>query len=479
MAWRFRTAAVSAALLAVSSLGAAAPRTAQPGRSAALRPTLGASRALPGRFYGVNYDYAAAAEYASKGVIPKAVDTALKDLGPSVIRYPGGTGANYFLWQDGYYPTDIGKSHGLSFTLADLAAAWKASGAVPVIDLNVMTNQKACPISCQLAALEAAHKKYGLPVTKIELGNELYLPNANYEKAFPTAASYGRKVATDVLAVHKVFPKAVIAAVGTLLTGPREKGWNAAVLRAASKAEPGVLTMHQYLPFTAALTKDSQLPGLFEEVYGGEQHIINVINKLSRPLPVWVTEYNLRPKYPSSDKTPAQLAFAHALVVAGEDVLWPRVSRVTQVDYWTSLSPQAGKSGSGKPSTGGDYTGPTPTLTPAGLIGTWVDHAAAGATSARPVLFPHSAPKLGKSTDPALLGVQYRGGGSHRDILVNLSAHAETVTTGSAVPRGAVYQSASANPLAEIVFASGLHVTAKKKTGRTLVLPAYSVTYVG
>src|SRR5579875_2505587 len=87
---------------------------------------------LQGGFYGLNYDYAGAAEFKAE-----PVDPLLKDLEPGTLRWPGGTGADFFNWHIGK-PTK--NAHNFRFWLAALERAHRASGATPIFDLNVLAH---------------------------------------------------------------------------------------------------------------------------------------------------------------------------------------------------------------------------------------------------------------------------------------------------------------------------------------------------
>ena len=64
------------------------------------------------------------------------------------------------------------------------------------------------------------------------------------------------------------------------------------------------------------------------------------------------------------------------------------------------------------------------------------------------------------------------------EVLLNLNAQSATVAAGAAVPTNAPYHQASGDPVnpssaaSELLFTTGL-------VGRTITLPAYSITFVG
>jgi hypothetical protein len=204
-----RSAAVATAglVLSVGGYGAASAITTRAVTvKSAVTVRLGASRALPGGFFGINYDYGGASVYVKDSQVARQ----LAAIEPGTLRWPGGTGANYFQWRKGYPQPPSGEpcaaseceADGFHFTLADVAAAYRQSGAIPIFDLNIMTST----LAQQIDMLKAALHTYKLPVRYVELGNEFYLSRADYVRKFPTAEDYGNAVAADVKALHQAFP---------------------------------------------------------------------------------------------------------------------------------------------------------------------------------------------------------------------------------------------------------------------------------
>jgi len=430
---------------------------------------LGASRPLPRGFYGINYDYGGASVYVQDG--NGKVDSQLAAVKPGTLRWPGGTGANYFQWRDGYpvpetavpkgkkCPPSECEIDGFRFTLAVLAAAYRSTRATPIFDLNIMTST----LAQQIDMLKAARTADKLPVKYVELGNEFYLPMADYIKAFPTAAAYGKAVAADVKALHKAFPGVLVAAVGSSGTASaRAVGWNAGMLKVATGAgKPDAVTLHDHPTFDASLTT-GRLPALFTEAYTSAANISRASKEL-RGAPAWITEYGLSLR--STAANPAQLTYANALFEGAAAVLLAQqVSDAKLVNFWAAYSPN-------DPSA---YT--TSGLTPDGLAMSWLDDAAYGARTATRITFP-GGPVLATSGDPALVGESFSGG-TRGALLVNFSGSPVTVAAGNAIPTGARYCQATGNPVSQIPVAGKL-TFAHGTTGRALTLPRYSITVVG
>ncbi len=326
--------------------GASGARSARVPSTDPVTATVGAVSALPPAFFGVNFPYS---ELAKNGPATEAQrDDQLAALYPGTLRWPGGTDANYFRWQLGYPEPAGAKADGLGqvelngfiFSLWDLLAAYKATGAPPVFDLNLMTpvdTTNATRLADQVALLKQA-QGMGLPVRYVELGNEFYLSTADYEQRFPDATSYGQTVAYFVSGLHSAFPGVVVAAVGAFHQGTsREQSWNQAMLNAAALAHglPDAVTLHVYPKWTKPLRR-SELPAFFAQGYTTLTAINDVVHGFPDPTPVWVTEYNLYPQVTAS-RSPAQYSYAHALFVAEQELLLQGVTGVSLVDYWSSF----------------------------------------------------------------------------------------------------------------------------------------------
>ena len=440
--------------------------------SSQVAASLGHTHALPKGYFGINYDYGGATIYQNDS---SSVPRQLGALTPRTLRWPAGTGANYFQWQQGFpvavssggsgscAPPHEAQVDGFSFTLAKLAAATASTGAVPIFDLNVMS----ASLSDQIAMLHTAHDTYKLPIQYLELGNEFYLCNTDYVARFKTAQDYGQLVAKDVVTLHNQFPGALIAAVGSANSGTtREMTWNAGLLSAATgKGKPDVITLHDHPRFQQSLTVDG-LPTLFTEPYTSAAHLQNVSGTLSG-LPVWITEYSLSEGF--SLGNPAQRTYANALFEDEAAVLLTQtVKTATLIDYWSSFGPNLNYA----------YSGTNPTqLTPVGLAMKWLDQAAGGAGSVAPIVFS-GGPTLGTSGDSALVGDSFPSSAGRHELLVNLSGRAVAVASGAAIPSGATYQQVTGDPIAQIPAASQL-TPSSGTVGQTITLAPYSLTRVG
>ena len=474
---RHRAIAVAvlvAGALAAGSGSAMAVTSVRPPAAPAAAPItgrLGAGRSLPGDYLGTIFDYVGASQYGDPD--PKFYGQ-LAALEPGTLRYPGGTNANFFQWQAGL-PVDppagscvsSSTSSAFRFTLSDLLTAYNATKAPPIFDLNVMTSS----LSCQIKMLRRA-QQLDLPIRYVELGNEFYLNFDNYPAYFPTAADYGRTVASYVKAVHQDFPGALVAAVGSLgVSTAREQTWNQDMLDAARQAGglPDAITLHVY-PFDNTALTTSALPGLFSEPYTSLTSISSAVGRLPVARPTWLTEYNLRPKH-TPNSNPAQTSYAQALFAAEMSLLLTEhVPSAQLIDFWAAFGSNASYSYAGRAS--------DPPLTPGGLAQQLVDEAGHGATLTRPIIFT-GAPALEAGGRAALIGQSFTASPARREVLVNLSPQALTIKTGTAIPAGQAYEQVtySGSPAAQVAAASALTIN-HGTTGSSLSMPAYSIILV-
>ena len=163
---------------------------------------------------------------------------------PGFLRYPGGTVGNYWDWKTGWFLTEVNWTASnvawyaniekRPYTLSDFAIGVRATGATPVLSLNMLTSN----LSYQLAGLHAA-AALGLNVSVVELvschdiagiwvtffsrcqryrcgqANEMYESADDVVARFPTAADYAEEANAWARAVRSAFPRATVAVVGS------------------------------------------------------------------------------------------------------------------------------------------------------------------------------------------------------------------------------------------------------------------------
>jgi hypothetical protein len=384
----------------------------------------------------------------------QAFDAVLSTFAPGVIRYPGGTVANYWSWrsgwfQPGHWPGEPAQK--VNDSVPVFAAAIRAAAAVPLFDLNTVTYNGAVGSAAentvmlgqQMKLLKAA-SAHGLPVRMVELGNELYLngysnspPNPHqhdYADRFPTAADYANQMNPWIAAIHSAFPGAQVAAVGADANdvpglSQRRATWNAGILPLLVGED--AVTLHENLRVfdaTAAPAVVLAEPYLhFQQVKAHELALFK-----SYRLPVWITEFNM------GDLTPGRVfrgTWLHGLFVAEEALLFLADPAITHVDLNSTIGSAnfapifSNAHGFGK---SGPPTVPL-ALSAAGNTLAVIQAAFHRSARAQALAFSPS-PALGKTGAPALLGEALTTGSGTELVLVNLSARRLTLNLSAVLP---------------------------------------------
>jgi len=406
--------------------------------------------------------------YASFEVFSHA-DTGplLVALAPSTIRWPGGTEADFYDWHTGATTRKAGR---VPFTLSDLAAAYRATGAVPIFDLNVLTPANRTDPADQIAMLKQA-EKLGLPIDYVEVGNELYAGQPGFKEAYPDGTAYARTVSIYVKALHEAFPGVKVAADAIpFAVGQREKAWDAGLRAGVSGAgAPDAYIVHFYPNLDTSPFDSRKAALLFENVFSSIRALSSVVASFA-PTPVWLTEYNMRSPYEVFRKMgepPAEKTFAHELYNAAFAAMLLRVPGLSLVDNWTAFADGFY----------GAWQDPAaPHLTPGGQGVAMVDTAARGAISADPIPVLSAPPLVDR--EAGVIGERFvHPGGSLTALLVNLTPSEATVATSAWLRAGMLEEQVSGNPVAQMSTAPDPSQGSVGATG--LRLPPYSVTLVG
>ena len=143
----------------------------------------------------------------------------------------------------------------------------------------------------------SAAEQLGMPIRRIELGNELYYRAPLVVKAFPTAAAYGREASRWIAAIKARYPKAQIAAVGLgyppAAGDERQASWDRAVRRTL-RGEDAV-AFHAYWP---ASRRRSLSGATLSQELAAPLRLLRALrsdglSKLPKGVEAWVTEWNL------------------------------------------------------------------------------------------------------------------------------------------------------------------------------------------
>jgi hypothetical protein len=233
-------------------------------------------------------------------------------FGAGVLRYPGGTAANYWSWRDGWFqpgrwPAEPPRR--VDDRLSVFNGALQASGAMPVFVLNTVTYEgqvgananNTAMLRSQLSFLHAAAAE-GWPVKMVELGNEIYLKGPfsgrhgeDYMQRFPTAADYASQMNPWIAAIHRAFPGVQVAAVATDANdihgiAQRRLHWNAGELPLLHGEN--AVTIHEMLPVSdPTASPDTVLAYPYLHLQKLKAHELRLFG--ADKLPLWITAFNL------------------------------------------------------------------------------------------------------------------------------------------------------------------------------------------
>ncbi|HEX5562102.1 MAG TPA: hypothetical protein VFX52_10705 [Nocardioidaceae bacterium] len=421
---------------------------------------------------------------------------AVAGLGPGTLRYPAGTVGNYWDWRSGWFQPNgpwPAQTDGTGAAIAPFddsltpyQAALQRTGASAVLMLNMLTTKGRLATSADFSAMLLdqvqmlhAAQAAGITVSRVELGNELYLSGAlagtngnDYVTVFPSASAYAKQATTWARSVRTAFPSAQIAAVGADATGnssPRREGWNDAVLAGVSGVS--ALTLHPYIRVSDASASAQSLLSLpyarVQALKGSELATLS-----SHGLSAWVTEFNM------VDRT-SSLTFAgtwtHGLFIAAYAILLAQVPTIAVIELHNVVGDAV--AGALFDSTAG-FRAPTPATqflapTAMGAAYSMVVQAARGATTARSLAFS-GGPTLSGGA-PALVGLELTGGAHHQAVVANLATSGVTLSLTNLFSGAVGWSRTGADSLTTRVTGPSSLVTASGTATGQLSVPAHTV----
>lgn len=334
-------------VLACLGVGTAVPLAGQ--TVVAPLVSAGASRAIPSAFLGVN------TRAKITGLWENPVDRANLDrMSIKHLRFPGGTVANYYDWTTGdmLLPDAPHPHHGTAaenYQMAQLLTAHENTGVVPVFVLNMVTSYRipgyASALESQLAMLRHA-QQIGLPVERIEMGNELYSPVYDQQtyslgevnmRGFLDADDYYATSSSWAAQIRSEFPEVEIGLVDTVVrsidvaNANRKYFWNRD-LNAMDLSGFDALIRHYYSG--AGLLDPQTTIGSLAEIQQQQWELFLAPNgpgrvignafsfmddvaqntQKSAGVPAWNTEFNLMDKVGTVARTWAHALFSAAML---------------------------------------------------------------------------------------------------------------------------------------------------------------------
>lgn len=446
----------------------------------------GVSRPIAAWTLGLNGENGGGPVYSNA-----AFANALVGYRPGTLRYPGGTAANFWDWRQGWYqpngpwPGQPGKR--IDNTLATFASIVTSTGATPVFDVNVVTWQGRIAsdsdvpamIADTLALLRAA-RDLGIPVVRVELGNELYLSGPSpgttqYQRRFPTPVGYAAVVERFAAAISAEFPSAKVAgsaAITDYVNGlsNRRANWNTGLL-------PNLHTTPAVTLHLNVRVHDAKLSPA--NVLGTMVRQMRALNANQLPqlrqygLDAWVTEFNM------ADETPGSVfagTWLHGIAVgtlALSLVSQPGVGQLASHNVTGPARAAAIFRDNHAFGNGGPATTPY-ALSATGTVLGFVQDALRGAAAAEALTFAN-APPLGWQDAPGLLGVRATGGPQPTTVLLNLTGQATSVDVSGIIGGTFSYRRAWAPASTTKVTGPGDVRRDSGTASGSVALPAYAV----
>lgn len=317
-------------------------------------------RTFPLHFYGANGQARNSAPWCQTGNSTFA--NALQGLQYALLRFPAGTGSDYWDWGAGDFvdnyqlPSSIASPPSpfpspLSELKKELSSCDPAMAQqMGVFPLNVLEDPLCRPPAgsqfCSYGT-NSPNKAYQLQllttlqanninVQRVELGNELYGGGAGspFVQVYPTAQGYATSMNQWITDIQATDPSVTIslpmAICDSLVTCDTRKGtWNTNVM-GIIKGEDAV-TLHNYSPsgLTAGPTIDNtSAETMLNQPFRYWDEIVStvfpqLVDSIGSKPNVWFTEYNFR-----DDSIQAAGTWAHGLYLATYSLLYATNSRV-------------------------------------------------------------------------------------------------------------------------------------------------------
>ncbi len=249
---------------------------------------------------------------------PSLANTSFSDsvaqLRPRLIRYPGGTIGDYWNWETGFaLPIELwvpagplvnfrnlGLISSQRFRLSDYHALLNRVGAQAFLQLNVCSSRLLAPnaIHHQMRLVRNA-QLLGMSTAHIQLGNEAYFPEEDFESRFPTGGSYAREMLIWLDSVRTIAPQAKVAVIGstrsaTLPSGEpnpeRTRWWNDSLISILPGTQS--VSFHYYYPPLAGGASPSLREFFGNGLRQWQLFKSNTIDFLPMGWRAWITEYN-------------------------------------------------------------------------------------------------------------------------------------------------------------------------------------------
>jgi hypothetical protein len=493
------------------------------------------SRSLPNRFYGSNGQQR---DFDWQTTVTNKHGLQFKDVLPTmnmgILRFPVGTGSNYWDWKSGKFLPFYGHSIPGGWPLSELALELSETGATPIFAMNLLTNPVATSDADTLGPNEdyslnpttgllATAKSLNIPLPYLELGNEFYFPgpvsfpsdpsdkNGDNIAVYPDAGTYGTTASAWISNIHAQGSTHHCAAVGAhAVNAARQQTWNEGLFKTLEGED--AVTLHFYpqtnLPWGTNPTSSDRITAtnakqmlavpflIFQEVQDKD---FAPNGAIPATVPVWVTEYNVDNQEPLHHGT-----WAHGLCLAGMSLKFLEEPQIELMVHHEVVGP--GAYGDIFQDANGLRAVPGATnfstvqwgLSAAGLTSLQINTAAKGQSRAQALKFA-GTPTItavnsatGETiTYPALYGWMFSGASQAQLVMLNFFDQPLPVDLSALISNGAAYVQISGDPGAYVL--DGAYSTAATLSGasddltqttgslmnsKSFSLPAFSITRI-
>ena len=328
-------------------------------------------------------------------------------LRPSILRYPGGTTANYWDWKSGWFqnaPTTPPEYANINPNTIR-AEEFKLGTNAATSEALFVTNFQYSTLAYELQGLQHA-ESLGFAMKYIELGNEHNLASTS-QFITPSVYARGAKMWTDTL--KKYFPLSKICLVGG--APPATPAWHDSIFAQNPKID--ALAFHVYLGAgntDSLLNTKRALSIPFAQL--NQRFIQSKFPTIPQNVEVWVTEFNLGEDLAGNPQQHAE-TWTHGLYVAAMLHIFlenPKITMIVNHNLtnhmeFAAISPF-------------DFH-----ITANGVIMQLFGEMSKGMTNATRLQFP-SLPmqQYGTTTFPKLIGWKFSDGKENRGVIVNLSS---------------------------------------------------------
>ncbi len=313
-------------------------------------------RQVPATIFGTNIEWIVGGQglwsARSGSLDPEGVRLG-RELGPTLIRWPGGGFSDAYQWRDGIGPRDKrpttphypkGPSSKHDFGTPEVSEYAKAVGAELLLTVNVGSGTAAQAADW----VRYMNKAVGPRVRLWEIGNELYMKD-DFSGGHMNADKYAREFLSFATAMRAVDPEIRLGGIGGLNYGPyrfiADDRWSETVLRGAGAQMDFFAVHNAYAPVVIGVGKGVDPRSVYAAMLAAPVNIEANLRDLSRliakyetparPIAIAVTEWGpMFHALPDSSWVDHPKTMGSGLFVAGTLNVFLRNPRVEIANFF-------------------------------------------------------------------------------------------------------------------------------------------------